>query len=345
MRHPRTGLACVAALALITGACAGETPDTASGGDASEGGGAAAAPTTTLRFGHVYDPAHPNETCGAQRVNEILSEGDSGLAIESFPAAQLGTEEELLEQVADGSLDMSIAGPSFLGVWHEPAAVFDAAYLFRDLDHFEETVNGETGQQVWDDLQEASGLQVLDSWYYGTRHITANKPIRTPEDLAGVKLRVPNAPLYLANTEAMGGTATPVALSEVYLGLQQGVVDAQENPLPTINTFRFQEVQDYLNLTGHIVQGTMVVIGEETFEGLEPAQQEALSEAVSQASDEVRECIVEEEEALLQEWRDSGVIEIVEDVDADAFATRARETLPEQYPAWGGLYEEIQATG
>ena len=350
MKHPRIAVAVVAAFALTTSACAGETPDPSAGGLAEDGQSAEAdagddAATTTLRLGHVYDPSHPDEVCGALRVDEILAEGDSGLSVESFPAAQLGTEEEMLEQVADGSLDMSIAGPSFLGVWHEPAAVFDAAYLFRDVEHFESTVNGDVGQQVWDELQEASGLQVLSSWYYGTRHITANKEIREPADLAGVKLRVPNAPLYLANTSAMGGTATPVALSEVYLGLQQGVVDAQENPLPTIDTFAFQEVQDYLNLTGHIVQGTMVVIGEPTFQALEPAQQEALTEAVQQASDEVRTCVEDQEEALLADWQESGVIEVVDDVDAEAFETAAREALPAEYPAWGELYESIQADG
>lgn len=350
MKKPRIAVVVVGALALATSACAGEAPDPAAGGldegqTTDDGAGEAAAPSTTLRLGHVYDPAHPNEVCGAQRVAEILAEGDSGLAVQSFPAAQLGSEEEMLEQLADGSLDMSIAGPSFLGVWHEPAAVFDAAYLFRDVEHFESTVNGEVGQQVWDDMQEESGLQVLSSWYYGTRHITANKAIREPADLAGVKLRVPNAPLYLANTSAMGGTATPVALAEVYLGLQQGVVDAQENPLPTIDTFGFQEVQDYLNLTGHIVQGTMVVTGEQTFEALEPAQQEALADAVTQVSDEVRTCIEDEEQALLDEWTESGVIEVVDDVDVEAFETAARETLPAQYPAWGDLYESIQAEG
>lgn len=333
-----------ATAALTLAACAGETPEQVDGGSTA-GAEAGGGDVRTLRFGHVYDPEHPNETCGAQRLNDILAEGDSGLAIESFPSAQLGTEEEMLEQVADGSLEMSIAGPSFLGVWHEPAAVFDAAYLFSSVDHFDETVNGEVGQQVWDELQAESGLQVMGSWYYGTRHITSNKPIRTPADLAGVKLRVPNAPLYLANTRAMGGTATPVALSEVYLGLQQGVVDAQENPLPTIATNAFQEVQDYLNLTGHIVQGTMVVIGEETFEGLEPEQQEALSTAVAGLSTEVRACIEEEEQALLEEWRESGVIEIVEDVDTEAFSEAVRETLPAEYPAWDDLYEQIQAEG
>lgn len=341
MRKPRFGIACVAALALTATGCAGESPDTRAG---TEGDGAAA-PTQTLRFGHVYDPEHPNETCGAQRLSEILSEGDSGLAIESFPSAQLGSEEEMLEQVADGSLEMSIAGPSFLGVWHEPAAVFDAAYLFSSVDHFEDTVNGETGDQVWEGLRENSGLQVLGSWYYGTRHITSNTPIRTPADLEGVKLRVPNAPLYLANTSAMGGTATPVALSEVYLGLQQGVVDAQENPLPTIATNNFQEVQDYLNLTGHIIQGTMVVIGEQTMQGLEPEQQEALGDAVTQLNDEVRGCIEEQEQSLLEEWRDSGVIEIVEDVDREEFASQVGATLPDLYPVWADLYRQIQSEG
>lgn len=341
MRVPSRAIMAVAVLPLVVTACAGESPDP---GAAAIDDGGDSGDSVALRFGHVYDPEHPNQTCGAEPLAAQLAEDGSGLDVEVFPAAQLGTEEEMLEQVSSGSLELSIAGPSFLGVWHEQAAVFDAAYALRDVDQFEDVVNGEIGQQVWDDLREASGLRVLGSWYYGTRHITADKPVRAPEDLAGVKLRVPNAPLYMSNTEAMGGTATPVALGEAYLGLQQGVIDAQENPIPTIETMKFHEVQDYLSLTGHIVQGTMVVIGEETFQGLTPDQQEALSEVVTGLAGDVRDCVETQEQEVLEEWRESDAIEVVDDVDLDAFRTQTRDSLPDQF-SWGQLYREIQDEG
>lgn len=347
MSHKKNlGLAAFAVLGLALASCAGQAPtqpapagsdepaasQPAGGGDARE-----------LRLGHIYDPQHPNERCAIPALNKSL-EG-SGLTIVSYPSATLGGEEELLEQVADGSLELSIAGPSFLGVWDARAAVFDAAYLFSDVDHFDRTLNGDVGQQVWGDLEEASGLHVLRTWYYGTRHVTSNKPINTPDDMAGVKIRVPNAPLYLANTKAMGGTATPMALAEVYLSLQQGAIDAQENPIPTIDSMKFQEVQDYINLTGHIIQGVMLMVSSDTLAALPADQQEALRQASVDAGEAVMDCIVEGEESILDDWRAAGVIEINDQVDKDAFRERAVEMLPAEYPEWADLYREIQSQG
>lgn len=339
--------AAAAAGVLVLSACAGESPETP-GQDADSAGDASGEPaadgeTTTLRLGHIYDPNHPNETCGVPAMNEALA--GSGLEIESYPSATLGSEEEMLEQVADGSLELSIAGPAFLGVWDERAAVFDAAYLFSDVDHFDETINGEIGQEIWDGLQEESGLTVLRSWYYGTRHVTANKPIRSPEDMAGVKIRVPNAPLYLDNTEAMGGTATPMALSEVYLALQQGAIDAQENPIPTIDSMKFQEVQDTINLTGHVIQGVMIMASEDALADMPEDQRAALEEATVAAGDAVRTCIEDAESEMLEQWRSEGVIEVVDDIDVEAFRAAAVELLPERHPEWADLYREIQSQG
>lgn len=341
MRIPSKALACVAVLSLAATACAGQAPDREAAGLEKSG---SAGDSVSLRLGHVYDPEHPNETCGTESVAKKLDDGGSGITVASHPAGQLGTEEELLEQVANGSLELSIAGPSFLAAYHEPAGVLDAAYAFQDVDHFERTVNGEIGAKIWRGLREEAGLRVLGTWYYGARHVTANKPVRAPEDLAGLKLRAPNNPINIANTKAMGGTAAPMALGEVYLGLQQGVIDGQENPIPTIETNKFAEVQKSVSLTGHVFQGTAVVIGEETFQGLEPAQQKALTDAVAEAGDRVRKCIEDDEQKTLSEWRDSGAIEVVDDVDVNAFADRANRQLPGMF-SWGELYRRIRAEG
>lgn len=338
MRIKSKALACAAVLSLAATACAGQAPDREAAGLAEEEGG------LSLRLGHVYEPAHPSETCGVETVNNKLDESGNSLSIASFPAEQLGTEDELLEQVANGSLELSIAGPSFLSAYLEDAGVFDAAYAFDDVDHFERTVNGPIGERIWQRLREKSGLRVLSTWYYGARHVTANQPIREPRDLAGLKLRAPSNPINIANTKAMGGSATPMALGEVYLGLQQGVIDGQENPIPTIDTNKFAEVQDYVSLTEHVYQGTSVVIGEDTFQGLEPAQRQALTNAVEDAADRVRQCVERQERETLAEWRDSGAIEVVDDVDTDAFTDRVSQSLPDAMP-WGELYEQIRAEG
>lgn len=326
------GLAAGAVISLGLTACVGDETQVDNGdGGAAEG--------DELRFAHVYDPDHPVETCGVPALNESL-EG-SGLQISSYAAGQLGNEEELLEQVQSGALDLAVAGPSFLGVWEESAELFDAAYLFSDVDHFEETLNGEIADGVWDDLRESSGLDVLSSWYYGTRQLTSEVEVTTSEDLSGQTLRASEAPLYQTLSEILGGSPTSMALGEVYLGLQQGTIDAQENPIPTIASYSLQEVQDYINLTDHVIQGVMVVGNEDALSGLPEDQQDALRMASQDAADDVRECIEDQEESYLEEWEESGEIEINDDVDIDHFKERAAERIPDEFE-WGDIYLDIQ---
>ncbi|WP_028278880.1 DctP family TRAP transporter solute-binding subunit [Arthrobacter sp. H5] len=331
-RRTFTALGLAASAALLLSACNVGTPV-----DRDEAG-QADTDAKTLRLAHVYEAGHPVEECGVTTLKEELD--GSGLQIESFPAAQLGNESESLEQVASGALDMAIAGPSFLGVWEEDAAVLDGAYLFEDVEHFIETVEGDTMTSVFDALYESSDIKVLSSWYYGTRHVTANKEISTSEDFAGLKIRTPNAPLYLANIAAMGGTATPMALDEVYLALQQGVIDAQENPIPTISTAKFNEVQDYINLTAHMIQGVQITTGRTVYEGLSEEERSALEGAMAAAADATRVCIEEQEQGILEEWKSGEGIQVNEDVDRESFAAAAEEAMLKQ--PWGELYQEIK---
>lgn len=331
----RTGLAALAlggaTLFALTGCSAAGTP----------GAGDGAGGDVTLRLAHVYEATHPIETCGVATLQDELA--DSGITIKSFPAAQLGSEAEALEQVATGALDISVAGSSFLGVWYEPAAVFDAAYLFDDVDHFASTVEGETMGKVFDELAATSGLRVQSGWYYGTRHVTANKAISSPAEMAGLKIRTPDAPMYLENTAIMGGTATPMALSEVYLGLQQGVIEAQENPLPTIDTAKLFEVQDYVNLTGHMVQGVFLTTQDSLRDRFSPEQATAFDAALQSASTAVRDCVETREQEILDTWTADGVIAINDKVDRDEFASLAIAKFSKQ-PVWGELYSTIRET-
>lgn len=334
MKHQRfgTALAAAAALTLTLSACVSTEAPVSTGEAAPEG-------AIELRLSHVYEGTHPVETCGVPALNDAL-EG-SGVHINSFPAAQLGSEAESLEQVASGSLELAVAGSSFLGVWEPNVALFDAPYLFRDVDHFEETLNGPVAEEIFASLKDESGLDVLGTWYYGTRHVTSNTPVTTSADLNGQKLRAADAPLYLTMADIMGGSATPMALSEAYLALQQGTIDAQENPIPTIASQRFYEVQDYLNLTGHMIQGVMFVGSDNSLSALDDEQRAALEDATAAAASAVRGCIEDEEQSYLEEWQESGAIEINDDVDVEHFRARAIDMIPGNFE-WGDLYLEIQ---
>ncbi|WP_193105472.1 DctP family TRAP transporter solute-binding subunit [Brachybacterium sp. FME24] len=292
-----------------------------------------------IRFAHQYDPAHPVEACGAATLRTELA--DDGFTVETYPSGQIGGEGETTEQIATGGLELGVVGPSFLGIWYPDAAVLDAPFLFTDVDQFDEATNGPIMAEVYDEMAAETGLRVNSTWYYGTRHITSNNPINAPEDLSGVKIRTPDAPLYITSFAIMNGSATPMALSEAYLGLQQGAIDAQENPIPTIDVQKFYEVQDYLNLTGHMVQAVNIVSSQRFVDSLSADEEAGFEDAMEKARVATRDCIVAAEQETLQQWEDDGVITINDEVDVAAFQTLIAEEFPSKVE-WGDLYLEIQ---
>lgn len=292
-----------------------------------------------VRFANVYEPSHPANRCGAATLKTELAK--SGIDLKVYPSAQLGSEAEIVEQVATGALDIGISSGAFFGVWYPDAEVVDGPFLVEDGREYDRATRGPALTQMYDEMAEETGLRVFSSWYYGARNVTANKPIREPDDFRGLKIRTPDAPLYLEMIRTFGGTATPMALSEVYLGLQQGAIDAQENPIPTIASNKFEEVQSTISITRHIVQGVQLVSSERFMEGLTEEERQAVTEAADIARLANLKCVEDEERDTLEKWREDGTIEIVEDVDSEQFRTRVKEDLLPQ-KSWGGLYLEVQ---
>lgn len=293
-----------------------------------------------LRMAHVYEVSAPTHAYGTAHLAERLQQGASDLNVTVYPAAQLGSEAELLEQLVAGELDLAISGPSFLAMWHPPLGVLDAAYASRDLDQMLETANGEQMAAHWDELRKQYDVRVLDTWAYGSRHITSNKPIRSPADLDGFRLRLPAARIWQASGAALGASPMPISFAEVYLALQQGIADGQENPVPVIKAKGFHEVQKCLNLSGHIQSSIQILMNERTWQRMNEQQQAALSKAVKDLGKEVRRGLVEDEQKLIEEWRQDGTMQIVDDVDVDAFRSRAREYFASGF-AFSALYNEI----
>lgn len=320
-------LAAMSAATLLLTACSGN------------GGGGDEEDVRTLRLSHFMEPTHPHETCGMATIQENL-EG-TGLAVETYPAAQLGGQTEALEQIATGSLDMSINGATFLGVYYEPFGALDLGYLFDDAESRIAFQDTDEMQGLLDEIHEESGMKVFPAWYYGTRHVTANRPVEASSDLQGLKLRVPDAPMFIDVLSAMGAQPTPMALDELYMGLSQGTVDAQENPTPVISTMKLHEVQDDLSLTGHMVDGLHVVVAGDIWESLSSEEQEALETAILAGGEAANQCVIEEEEDYLEEFRAGDDIE-VHDVDTSEFAQRVRDELSSQDPQYAELYELAQ---
>ena len=275
-----------------------------------------------LTLAHSYTEDQPQHRCGAQVIADEVEQADVGLTIEIFGSSQLGGDADRIASVASGDIDIDIQGASALGAVYEPISVLDAAYAFDDAAHLAAFMDSDASDIVVDGLVEASGVHTLGAWSAGARHFTANTPIRTPDDLEGLRMRFPGSPQYLMNAKAMGATATEVAYEELYLALQQGTVDGQENPITNIKSQNLSEVQDYLSLSSHQLNTNLVIMSSK-WEELSGEQQDALTSAVEKAVTEVTTCVAEDEEATFEEWRSAGELEIIDDVDVDAFQDKA----------------------
>lgn len=325
--------AVVLAGGLVLAGCGDSDADSADGG-------------ASLSFGHVLAEAQPWHTCGAVPFEEEVEEAGTGIEVELYPAGQThNSTAEQLDALDAGNLDITWGTPAQLATRLSDLDALDAVYAFRDVDHLNTFLDSDVAQDLWDELLEESGLRVIGTGYYGTRHVTANHPVSTPEDLNGSQMRVLDAPLWTANGEALGAEPAAVPFAELYLALQQGVADAQENPLPVIEAEGFDEVQDYVSLTGHVVAMMAVVITENSWDGLSEEQQDALLAAGETFRQGVTDCTLDEEAELLEEWSADGAdIAIHDDVDLDAFRQSAEDNLLPQFEdSWADLYRDIQA--
>lgn len=311
-------IALMAAPAMLLVGCAGES----GGGESAEGG------TIELTLAHSYNPDQPQDRCGAQVIADEIEKADVGLKIELFPSSQLGGDADRIASVASGDIDIDIQGASALGAVYEPISVLDAAYAFDDAAHLAEFMESDASDVVIDGFADAAGVYTLGAWSAGARHFTANTPIRTPDDLAGLRIRFPGSPQFLMNAKALGAQATEVAYEELYLALQQGTVEGQENPITNIKSQNLAEVQDYLSLSAHQLNTNLVIMSSK-WNDLSEEQQGALTDAVATAVTEVTTCVADDEEATLEEWRTAGDWEIVDDVDVDAFQEKAVAYLEE----------------
>ncbi len=256
---------------------------------------AAAAPAdaqTRLRFAHGYEVAEPYHTEALWAAEQIKARTANRWNIEVFPASALGNEPAINEGLALGTIDMIYTGTAFAGNRYRPIAISNAPYMFRDFDHWRAYRESDLFRELAQGYDRATNNRILAMTYYGERHVTSNRPIMVPADMRGMKLRVPQAPLYLMFARSVGANATPIAFAEVYLALQNGTVDGQENPLPTIQAKKFYEVQTHLALTGHITESLVTIASGSLWRRLNDADkkvfEEVWREAASRATDAIR---------------------------------------------------------
>jgi len=320
--------------------CSGKGADK----DAASKSGDAAAAKVVLQVGAEANPGEP-QVEGMNKWAELVKERSNGtMELQVFPSSQLGYKAALIDQMLVGDPVISVCDAAYYADRGVPdLGIVMAPFLLKSWDDAWTIINSDWYAEQLKKLED-KGLKVITSnWIYGERNLLTTKPVKNPEDLVGMKIRVPNNVLQLKGFEALGAVPTPTDLSEVYTALQQKVVEGVENPLTVLYNGRFYEVAKYLALTSHVKNFTTFVMSKQVFDSLTPEQQKILIETGNEAGEYQNSLFSDEvNQELLEKFKAAGV-EVTE-IDQDAFAEAAKGfySMPELTKKWSpGLYERV----
>ena len=274
---------------------------------------------TKLKWAHVYETSEPFHKYSVWAAEEIKKRTNGKYDIQVFPASSLGKEADINQGLTLGTVDIILSGASFAGNTYKPLAITYFPFIFRDAEHQLSYAKSDVFKELAKGYDDKSGNHITALNYYGARHVTsaAAKPVSKPEDMKGLKIRVPDAPAYLAFPKSLGANATPIAFAEVYLALQNGTVDAQENPLPTIEAKKFYEVQKNISLTGHIIDSLLTITSGQLWGKLSADEKKIFSDVMQEAAEKPGRDIIASEARLVDEFKKKGNNVIT--VDKNAF--------------------------
>lgn len=254
----------------------------------------------------------------AQEFKRVLEEeSDGNITVELFPNEQLGTDNEMVESIQVGALDFQLSSSGVLAEIMPEYSATDLPFMFEDADEAHAALDGSYGDLL-KEVSSEEGIKMLNTFSIGFSQITSNaNPINGPEDLEGASIRSPNEPVPIATFEELGSLVTTMPFTEVYLGLQQGAIDGQFNPLTAIRDSNFHEVQDYLAMTDIIFYHAPFIMNQELWDSLDAETQELVQRAADEATEAAREFEAETEAEVLDEIE--GDFEEVTYPEKDAF--------------------------
>ena len=295
-----------------------------------------------VRWGESLAVSHPQVQM-AERISKEVKEKSGGrIDMQVFPNSQLGSGKDMIEAVSAGALQMTTDGAGAIGAFLPQLSVIEAPYLWRDAAHMAKVAATPLYAKLNDDLVAKRGMRLLNVTYYGKRHLsTGKKAVHTPADMVGFKLRVPPVDTFLAMAEAWGARATPIAFGELYLALSQGAVDGQENPLPTLQSGKFFEVQKYLVLTEHIITPRMIMVNEAFWKGLRPADRDVMQAAFANGAAWQDKELLGQEATLVGTLKTQGMTVI--EPDLALWRKPVLDTVPRKFEdKWGkGTFESL----
>lgn len=331
-------LAVLLGMLLLVGGVLGCDPDS---GEPDGDTDAAELRELTMKFGHGADPENPRNK-GAEKFAELVaSKSDGKMKVEVFHSASLGSDEEMLDQLRTEVAHFAAPGVGTISPLDPELNVLELPFLFESFDQAWSILDGPIGQELGSGLPE-NGIRIISFWENGFRNITNSKrPINTPEDLSDIKIRVPNWEMSIATFEALGAQVTPLAWPEVYLGLQTGVVHAQENPYSNTWGGKLYEVQKYLSNTRHQYSPLPLIISEPFWNSLNEAEKNIILEAAEEARDYQRQLVIDDDEKLVKALAEEGM-EVNDIPDVKPFQDKVQVVYDEYEEELGEVLEKIQ---
>lgn len=281
--------------------------------------------------------------------DEVEKLSGKQIQVDVYDSGKLFTQQAEQDAIRKGTVDMVYTSAQWLAEFVPYLSMFGAAYTFQSYEQMTKTFNGSIGKKIFEEVAQKTGIRPLVAYYLGTRQLNLTAkvgPVTKPEQMKGVKLRVPNSPTWIAMGKALGANPTPMAFNEVYMGLKTGAIDGQDNPLPTDKNAKFYEVTKYIVLTNHVVDSTWPSINEKKWKSLTKQQQEWVMQAAEKARQFCDKTNLDNEKNILDFFREQGLI-VIENPDRAAFAAYAKNSYltesKEISKAWDlDLYEEIQ---
>jgi len=286
----------------------------------------AAQAQTKLKWAHVYETSEPYHTESVWAADEIKKRTNGKFEIQVFPASSLGKETDINQGMTLGTVDMIISGPSFAARNYPRIGIAYYPFIFRDGDHLLAYSKSAVFKEMVDEYRAKTGIQITAYTYYGARHTTSQRAFADCAGMKGLKIRVPDVPAYRATPESCGANPTPIAFAEVYLALQNGTVDAQENPLTTIEAKKFFEVQKHIMLTGHIVDGLTTQVAPHVWSKLSDAEKKVFTDVTLEAAARASAQIKKREAELVEEFKKKGLG--VHQVNRQSFVDAVLKTKP-----------------
>ncbi len=329
------GIFAILMISLVLSGCQNQNqgaPKTAAEPEILKVSDSGATKPMVIKFGHVVREKTAADE-GARYFAELVKKKSEGkMIVEVYPNSILGGNREMLEALKLGTLGMVTPSVASIAGITDKALLFDLPYLFKDNESAEAVLAGEVGRQVLKDM-DGSGIIGLTWWFQGWRQITTrDREVHAPADLKGLKIRVMDNPLHISHFNSIGAYAVPMAYSEVFTALQQGVIDGQENPYTNIKMSGFSEVQKYIIETRHIYDPAPVLFSNAVWNKMNPQQQQIIKESIEEATVWQIKHAGEQDEKTKRELIDSGKVKVIELTESERAAFR--EAAQPVYKQW-----------